>query len=108
MQMCGYVGLDELTTHIHRIALSRDDISTYSIKVDKAEFHKQLLKDVLEGITTVQGISSEVEGVLKSLSENIIKCQDEKLEKSVWAFINVLTWDDVTKEVKGCTFSSLT
>lgn len=108
MKRCGYTGLDELRNFIYRINFSEDDSTNYNIKVKKAEFHTELLKDMLGGITTVSGISSTIEGVLKSLSDIIIQNKDQVQEKSVWSFFNVFTWDDVTKEVKGCTFSPLT
>lgn len=59
---------------------------------------------MLVGITTVSAISSAIEGALKSLSDIIIQNKDQAQGKSVWSFFNVFTWDDVTKDVKGCTF----
>lgn len=108
MKRCGYTGLDDLTNVIYRINFSKDDSMHYNIKVKKAEFHTELLKDMLEGITTVSGISSEIEKTLKNFSDIIIQNKDQHQDKSTWSFFNVFTWDDVTKEVKGCTFSSLT
>lgn len=108
MERCGCVGLDELRTVIERINLSHDDTSNYDIKVKKAEFHTRLLRDLLAGITTVKGISDSIESVLKALSDIIIESKDHVQDKSVWSFFNVFTWDDVTQEVKGCTFGSLT
>ncbi|KAI3399296.1 hypothetical protein diail_7251 [Diaporthe ilicicola] len=87
--------------HCGWINYSHDDITKNGIKVKKAEFHTQLLKDILAGITTVQKISSAIERVLESLSDIILQCKDQVQEKSVWSFFNVFTWDDVTKDVKG-------
>ncbi|KUI71270.1 hypothetical protein VM1G_07414 [Cytospora mali] len=83
------------------INLSHQDTTNYKIRVKKAEFHTQLLKDMLAGITTVQGISAKIERVLESIGDIIVRSKDQEQEKSVWSFFNVFTWDDVTQSVKG-------
>ncbi|KAF5024531.1 hypothetical protein F66182_3294 [Fusarium sp. NRRL 66182] len=83
------------------INFASEDTSRKRIKTTKAEFHMEIVADILAGITTVAGISQALECVLEGFSKVVLQSKEDVQDKSFWSFLNVFTWDDVTQDVKG-------
>ncbi|KAI1451532.1 hypothetical protein F4805DRAFT_473572 [Annulohypoxylon moriforme] len=72
----------------------------YRIQVKKADFHLEIVKDIMKGITTVASISKSIEDVLVSMFDITAKAKNNMENHFFWSWFNVFTWDEVTEEVK--------
>ncbi|KAF3931045.1 hypothetical protein ABW20_dc0104284 [Dactylellina cionopaga] len=83
------------------LAIANKDATYRFIDVRKADFHTEIIKALLQDITPVQDISSEIEGALRAFSDVIIQSKRDIESRSSWVFLNIISWDPVAQSVRG-------